>query len=130
MSSEDEKTKIDEDSSESESDELVTDVKWVTVAERTGHVVGHLIRSRLEAEDIPVIITGATFDSVQVYAGYDTKLRVPKRFFDEAKQIVDDMLNSVNEGVQCDQCGHDVSEEDLVCPNCNQVFAEEEPDHE
>lgn len=125
MSSDDHKTNHEQDSGEEQQEELVTDVEWVTVAKRTGHVLGHLIRTRLEAEDIPVIITGATFDSVQVYAGYDTTIQVPKRFFDEAKLIADDMLNSVNDGLQCDQCGENVSEEDIECPKCGQKFAEE-----
>lgn len=103
-------------------DELMTDVEWVTVAERTGAVLGYLIKSRLESIDIPANLTGATVGSMPTYVGFDTKIQVPKRFFEEAKAIVDEMMKSSDEGLFCNNCGSSVNEEDKECPNCGELF--------
>ena len=106
-------------------DELVTDIEWVTVAANTGKVLGHLIKARLEEAQIPVIIKGGQFDTVKTYEGFDTKIRVPKRFFDEAKVIAQDMMESPDEELACDSCGATVTEEDIVCPKCGERFGDD-----
>lgn len=107
-------------------EDLLTDVEWVTVAKRTGHVMGRLIKQRLESADIPVILTGAGFDTVKLYEGYDGNISVPRRFFEEAQALVEDMLKGAEDGLFCDNCNTQVTEEDLACPNCGEPFVDED----
>jgi RNA polymerase subunit RPABC4/transcription elongation factor Spt4 len=104
--------------------ELVTDAEWVIVAEKTGFITGHLILSALEQAEIPRTVLGGQFDTVKMYEGYDTRILVPKRCRDEAKEIVDAILNSANEeGLFCSNCGATVNDEAKVCSECGETFS-------
>ncbi len=77
-----------------DADKLLTDVEWIVVAEHTGEVLGRLIQAKLESEGIPVTVTGSSFDSVRVYGAFDARICVPKRFEEDAKAMVDDMIQA------------------------------------
>jgi hypothetical protein len=109
-----------------EGEDLITDVEWVTVAQSTGFVLGRIIQTELEAQGIPATVSGAVFDTVKLYETPDMKIRVPKRFFDQAKQIVDDLSADAGQTLVCDSCGKEVGEMDTVCPHCGEDFVPDE----
>ena len=107
--------------------ELVLDATWVTVAKNTGLVSGQLILAAFEQAEIPAEVVGGQFDTVKVYEGYDTKIKVPKRFFDQAKEIADQIMNDAQAGdLICSNCGANVSDEDTLCPECGESFGPNE----
>ncbi len=107
--------------------DFLKSIQWVTVAQNTGEILGKLIKSSLENDGIPVTMTGSQADSVLVYDTFDSKIRVPKRFYDRAKEIADDILSGANELDNCLKCGAEISEEDEVCPKCGEEITFGEP---
>lgn len=107
-------------------DDPIDEIEWVVVAEKTGYVLGSLIKSRLESTGIHTIAKGSAFQAVQTYITPDTRILVPDKDYDEAKAIVDDMLASSESGLFCNMCGSSVQEEEDVCPSCGVNFKAEE----
>ncbi len=108
-------------------DELMTDVEWVPVAGDINPVRARMLKNDLESAGIPVVITGASMESFHVYPSTENSVLVPRRWSDEAKQIVEDFMASdagaVDETV-CSNCGATVDENVDKCPECGEVFDE------
>ncbi len=110
---------------EESEDEPITDVSWIPVAGDLDLVQAQLLKDGLEAAGIPVVVTGSSVDSFNLYPSVENAVLVPRRWSKEAEVITKDFLDRINAEpppFACSNCGTRVPENASVCPECGEPF--------
>ncbi|MBZ0271122.1 DUF2007 domain-containing protein [bacterium] len=106
--------------------ELVRDVTWEPVARDLDPIQAQLLRDDLEDAGIPVVITGQSLESFNIYPNVENAILVPRRWLPEARIIADDFLARIEGGAGdvniCSACGAEVPEDASRCPSCGEAF--------
>jgi hypothetical protein len=63
--------------------------EWVTVFDALGMEIAHIIKARLESEDLPVMLRFETMATFGLSAGFGVQVQVPRAFEDQARAVLD-----------------------------------------
>ena len=112
-------------SAEESEDEPITDVSWVPVANDLEPVQAQLLKNELAAAGIPVVVTGSSVDSFNLYPNVENAVLVPRRWSKEGEAVAKDFLDRINAALPpyaCSNCGARIPEDASVCPECGEPF--------
>lgn len=65
------------------------ETEWVTVFDALGMEIAHIIKTRLESEDLPVALRFETMATFGLSAGFGVQVQVPRALEDRAREILD-----------------------------------------